>query len=86
MDILSGTARGAQDRQLTQYLIIPGKNGRYSKFTENSPIGMSQTYGFVLPRHKMAKIMVQYGRPQSVPLERNLFGHPSAGLVWKKAI
>ena len=30
-----------------------------------------------LPRHKMAKIMV-------VPLERNLYGHPSAGLLWER--
>ena len=26
--------------------------------------------------------MVQYGRP--VPLERNLYGHPLAGLLWKR--
>ena len=32
---------------------------------------------------QMAKIMVQYGRPV-VPLERNLYGHPLAGLLWEK--
>ena len=32
---------------------------------------------------QMAKIMVQYGRPV-VPLERNLYGHPLAGLLWER--
>ena len=36
-----------------------------------------------LPRHKWPKIMVQYGRPV-VPLERNLYGHPLAGLLWER--
>ena len=31
----------------------------------------------------MAQIMVQYGRP-AVPLERNLYGHPLAGLSWER--
>ena len=30
----------------------------------------------------MAKIIVQYGRP--VVLERNLYGHPLAGLLWER--
>ena len=32
---------------------------------------------------QMAKIMVQYGRPRRSS-ERNLFGHPLAGLLWEK--
>ena len=36
-----------------------------------------------LPKHKMAKIMVQYGRPSRL-LERNLYGHPLAGLFWER--
>ena len=32
---------------------------------------------------QMAKIMVQYGRPV-VPLERNLYGHPLAGLLCER--
>ena len=35
-----------------------------------------------LPR-ELAKIMVQYGR-QVVPLERNLYGDPLAGLLWER--
>ena len=38
-----------------------------------------------LPRHKMAKIMSSMEDPV-VPLERNLYGHPLAGLLWEKAI
>ena len=32
---------------------------------------------------QMAKIMVQHGR-SVVPLERNLYGHPLAGLLWER--
>ena len=32
---------------------------------------------------QMAKIIVQYGRP-IVPLERNLYGHRLAGLIWER--
>ena len=32
---------------------------------------------------QMAQIMVQYGRPV-VPLERNVYGHPLAGLLWER--
>ena len=37
---------------------------------------------------EMAEITVQYGRPSMedpvVPLERNLYGHPLAGLLWER--
>ena len=33
---------------------------------------------------QMAWIMVQYGRPSRVLVERNLYGHPVAGLWWKR--
>ena len=32
---------------------------------------------------QMAEIMVQYGRPSRL-LERNLYGHPLAGLLWER--
>ena len=35
-----------------------------------------------LPR-QMAKIMVPYGRPR-VLVERNLYSHPLAGLLWER--
>ena len=31
-----------QDKQRTQYLLLPRKNGGYSQITENSAIGMSR--------------------------------------------
>ena len=40
----------------------PGKNGRCSKITENSQIGMSR-HLYSSNTTQMAKIMVQYGRP-----------------------
>ena len=47
-------------------------------FVEYSRIGMS-THFESSTRTQMAKIMVQYGRPP----ERNLYGHPLAGLLWE---
>ena len=41
MDIISRLLV-ATDKQQTQYLLIPGKNGRCFQFTENSQIGMSR--------------------------------------------
>ena len=38
-----------------------------------------------LPRHKWPKSWSSIEEPV-VPLERNLYGHPWAGLSWKKAI
>ena len=35
------------DKQLTQYLLIPSKNGRCSQTILNSQIGNVQTFGFV---------------------------------------
>ena len=38
-----------------------------------------------LPRHKWSKSWEKIEDPV-VPLERNLYSHPSAGLLWEKAI
>ena len=35
------------------------------------------------PKTQMVKIMVHYGRPV-VPLQRNRYGHPLAGLLWER--
>ena len=62
--------------------IYPGKNGRCSKITENSQIGMS--------RHLDSSTTTQWPKSWSsmedtvVPLERNLYGHPLAGLLWER--
>ena len=36
-----------------------------------------------LPRHKLASIMSSMEDP-FVPLERSLYGHPLAGLLWER--
>ena len=46
-------------------------------------IGMSRRVD-TPSKTQMAEIMVQYGRPSSVPFERNLCGHPPAGLLWER--
>ena len=81
--------QGAQDKQLIQYLLVPGQNGGCSQIIDNSRIGMSRHFGFVYhdtngPNHgPVWKI-------QSFPLERNLYGHPLAGLmgkaIWENSI
>ena len=64
-----------------QYLRIP-KNGRCSEIIENSKNRNAQTFGFVhhdtngQNHGPVRKIHV-------VLLERNLYGHPLAGLVWE---
>ena len=51
----------AQDKQQTQYLLIPRKNGGCSKIIKNSKIGMSRHLDSSTTT-QMAKIMVQIGR------------------------
>ena len=54
--------QGAQDKQLTQYLLIPRSKWKVLKIIENSKIGMSRHLDSSTTT-LMAKIMVQYGRP-----------------------
>ena len=58
------------------------KNGRCSQIIENSKIGVSRHLNSSTTT-QMAKIMVQYGRP-SRSTQRNLCGHPLAGLLWER--
>ena len=62
--------------------LFPGKNGRCSKITENSQIGMSRHW-IRPPRHKWPKSWSSMENPV-VPLERNLYCHPLAGLLWER--
>ena len=58
------------------------KNGRFSQIIENSQIGVS--------RHLDSSTTTQWPKSWSsmedpvVPLERNLYGHPLAGLLWER--
>ena len=67
----------AQDKQLTQYLLIPRSNGGCSQNILNSKIEMSST------TYKWPKSWSSKEDPV-VPLERNLYGHPLAGLLWER--
>ena len=59
------------------------ENGRCSQIIENSQIRNVQTFGFVYHRHKWPKSWSSIEDPV-VPLERNLCGHPLAGLLWER--
>ena len=52
---------------------------RYSQIRQSE----CPDFWICLPKHKRAKIMLQYERPV-VPLERDLYGYPLAGLLWKR--
>ena len=72
------------DKQLMQYLHTPKKNWRMlqncSKFrNQNGP----DVWGR-LPRHKWPKSWERKIEDLVVPLERNLYGHPLAGLLWER--
>ena len=53
---------------------------KLSKKIQNRSV---QTFGFCLPRHKWPKSWSSMEDPV-VPLERNLYGHPLAGLLWER--
>ena len=55
------TEQGSSDKQLAQYLLVPGQNGGCSEIIENSQIGMSRRLDSSTTT-QVAKIMVQYGR------------------------
>ena len=81
MDIISrrpgcaGQAAGAVSR------LYPGQNGRCTQIVENSKSECPDIW-IRLPRHKWPKSWSKVEDPV-VPLERNLYGHPLAGLFGK---
>ena len=79
----------AQDKQLTQYLLFPGKNGRCSQIIENSQIGMSRHLDSSTTT-QMAKIIVQYGRPSCSSWTKSVwssFGRTDMGkAIWENPI
>ena len=74
--------QGAQDKHLTQYLLKPGQNERCSKIIE-IPKSECPDMWIRLPRHKWPKSWSSMEDPV-VLLERNLYGHPLAGLLWER--
>ena len=77
-------ARLRWDKQQTQYQLIPtSENGRC--FPKILKIRKSECpdIWIRLPRHKWPKSWSSMEDPV-VPLERNLYGHPLAGLLWER--
>ena len=72
----------AQDKQLTQYLLYPGKNGGCSQITKN-PKSECPDIWIRLPRHKWPKSWSSMEDPV-VPFERNLYGILLEGLLWER--
>ena len=70
------------DKQRTQYLLIPRKNGGCSKITE-IPKSECPDIWIRLPRSKWPKSLSSMEDPV-FPLERNMYGHPLAGLLWER--
>ena len=68
-------------RSICQY---SGKIGRCSKIAQNSKIRMSR-YLRRIPRHKWPKSWATI-EELVIPLERNLYGHPSVGLLWERQV
>ena len=62
--------------------LYPGKNGGFSQIIENSKSECPDIW-IRLPRHEWPKSWSSIEDPV-VPLERNLYGHPLAGLLWER--
>ena len=63
MDIKIKTARMRRTSSRCSISLHPGQNnGRCTDVIENSKVRMSRYFGHVYRKHKMAQIMVQYGR------------------------
>ena len=71
----------AQDKQLVQYPLLRRSKWECSKIFENSKIGMSRHMGSV--SHD-TNGMVSSMEDPVVLLERNLYGHLFAGLLWER--
>ena len=75
MDIIYPDCQGAQDKPCTQVEEAP-------KLLK-TPKSECPDIWIRLPRHKWPKSWSSLEDPV-VPLDRNLYGHPSAGLLWRR--
>ena len=72
------------DKQWTQYLLIPRKmEDAHILLKKKKPKSECPDIWIRLPRHKCPKSWSSIEDPV-VPLERNLYGHPLAGLLWER--
>ena len=83
MDIISIQTAGLRWTSSRRSICLyPGKNGRCSQIIENSKIGVSRHLDSST-RHKWPKSWSSMEDPV-VLHERNLYGHPLAGLLWER--
>ena len=71
------------NKQLTKYLLIPRWQWRMLPNYWKFPKSECPDIWIRLPRHKWPKSWSSIEDPV-VPLERNLYGHPLAGLLWER--
>ena len=83
MDIISRLRGLRWTSSRRSICLFPSKNGRCSQIIENTKIGVCPDIWIRLPRHKSPKSWSSMEDPV-VPLERNLYGHPLAGLLWER--
>ena len=73
----------AMDKQQTQYRLIPKWKMEDAHKLLKIPKSECPDIWIRLPRHKWPKSWSSMEDPV-VPLERNLYGHPIAGLLWER--
>ena len=78
----SRTTRMRRTSSWCSISLHPGQNGRCTIVIENSNARTSR-YLDTSTKTQIAKINFQHGR-RVVPLERNMYGHPLAGLLWER--
>ena len=71
------------DKQRTQYLLLPKYKWKMLTIFLKIPKSECPDIWIRLPRHKWPKSWSSVEDPV-VPLERNLYGHPLAGLFWRR--
>ena len=82
MDIISRVP-GAMDKQRTQYLLTLRSKWKMLHKLLKIPKSECPDIWIRLPRHKWPKSWSSMEDPV-VPIERNLYGHPLAGLLWER--
>ena len=84
MDIISRLPGCAGQGADAVSAFFPSENGRCSQIIqEKNPKSECPDIWIRLPRHKWPKSWSSMEDPV-VPLERNLYGHPLAGLLWER--
>ena len=85
MDTYQGF-QDVQDKQLMQYLLIPRSEWKmHRRQLLKIPKSECPDIWTRVPKHKWPKSWSSMEDPV-VPLEKNLYGHPLAGLLWERQL